>query len=141
MRLCLTLKRNLLLLLAFVFTLSGYSAQPAASLSTQTNLALPVPTTEPIPDLAKRMLLAYPKKIKKMAKVYGALVKKLKKKYGGDVMGTTILLAILMALGLGAVLYLLAHAGISGLLVTIISILGFVVIIYWAVKRIQENYY
>ena len=140
MRLRLILSRNLLLLLALLSTLCGYSAQPAAALSAPMNLALPAPTPEPMPKLAKRVLLAYPKKIKKMTKLYGTLVKKVKKKYGGDVMGTTILLALLMALGLGAVLYLLAHAGISGLLVTIISILGFVVIIYWAVRRIQENY-
>ena len=140
MRLCLTLQRNLLLLLALLFTLCGYSAQPAATPTAPLTLALPAPAPEPVPGLAKRVLLAYPKKVKKMARLYGALVKKVKKKYGGDVMGTTILLALLMALGLGAVLYLLAHAGISGLLVTIISILGFVVIIYWAVKRIQDNY-
>jgi hypothetical protein len=135
-----TLRRNLLLLLALLFTAYGYSAQaPEAGVATGARNN-PLPTAGPVPKVAKRVLLAYPKQVKKLAGKYMLLVKKLKKKYGGDVMGTTILLAILMALGLGAVLYLLAHAGISGLLVTIISIIGFAVIIYWAVKRIQDNY-
>ena len=63
----------------------------------------------------------------------------LKKRYQGNVVGSTILIAVLLALGVGAVLYLLAHAGISGLLVTILGIVAFAGIIYWAVRRIRWN--
>jgi hypothetical protein len=74
-----------------------------------------------------------------LARQYFLFYKKMKKKSQGGVVGSTILIALLMALGLGAITFLLSSAGISGIVVTILALAGLGFIIYWAVKRIRWN--
>lgn len=131
-----TLKRNLLFLLAIIFTLSLHSTVPSAPLPVTGGPANASPTTHVV---NKKLLGASFKQVKQAAKKYLLLVKQLKKKYQNDAVMSTVLIALLMAIGLGALIYLLSYAGISGILITAVGIVGFAVIIYWAVKRIRWN--
>jgi hypothetical protein len=132
-------KKPLLLLLAFLicFTLpNARAAVPVMEPVTPNAYLLPAP---PIVKGKKKGAFNYFKHVKQTVKKVGLFYKALKKRYQGNIVGSTILIAVLLALGVGAVLYLLAHAGISGLLVTILGVLAFAFIIYWAVRRIRWN--
>lgn len=139
MSLSTTLKRNLLLLLGLVVVLSARSARSSLSLSEPVAVITPKPTTLPALKGKKKGFFSYPKKVKQLARQYFLFYKKMKKKSQGGVVGSTILIALLMALGLGAIIFLLSSAGISGILITLLSLVGFGFIIYWAVKRIRWN--
>ena len=139
MSLSATLQRNLLLILGLVVTLSAHSAQSSLSVSEPVAILKPMPSATPTPKVRKTGLFAYPKKVKQLARQYFLLYKKAKKKSQGGVVGSTVLIALLMALGLGAIIFLLSSAGISGIIVTLLGLVGFGLIIYWAVKRIRWN--
>ena len=139
MSLSATLQRNLLLLLGLVVTFSAHSAQSSLSVSEPVAILEPMPSATPTPKARKTGFFAYPKKVKQLARQYFLLYKKAKKKSQGGVVGSTVLIALLMALGLGAIIFLLSSAGISGIVVTLLGLVGFGLIIYWAVKRIRWN--
>lgn len=132
-------KKPLLLLLAFLTSFlvpTVYAAVPVAEPVATNVTVLPAP---PIVKGKKKGAFNYLKHVKQTVKKVNLFYKALKKRYQGSIVGSTILIAVLLALGVGAVLYLLAHAGISGLLVTILGIVAFAGIIYWAVRRIRWN--
>ena len=134
-----TLQRNFLLILGLVVALSASSALPSLPVNEPPVALTPSPAVTPVPKAKKTGLFAYPKKVKQLAKQYFLLYKKMKKKSQGGAVGSTILIALLMALGLGGIIFLLSSAGISGIIVTLLGLVGFGLIIYWAVKRIRWN--
>jgi hypothetical protein len=139
MSLTVPLQRNLLLTLGLLVVLSAHSAQPSLSLPEPVAVLTPVSSVLPTPKAKKKGFFSYPKKVKQLAKQYFLFYKKMKKKSQGGVVGSTVLIALLMALGLGGIIFLLSSAGISGILVTLLALVGFGAIIYWAVKRIRWN--
>lgn len=136
MFLSILLKRNLLLLLGFIiaFTLQGTPAAAAPTLA-----AVPV-TASPVIKVEKKkggfLLL---KKVKQAVKNYILFAKSLRKKYQNDAIGSTILIALLLAIGLGAIIYLLSYLSVSGIVITAAGIVGFALIVIWAWRRIRWN--
>lgn len=136
MHLSTLLKRNLFILAALLMTLSLHSTQPSVPLS---RLEVPV-TPSPGVHMGKKKTSFFSfKKVKQLAKSYVLLIKNTRKKYQNDVMLSTILIALLLILGVGAVVYLLSYLGVSGGIVSILSVIGFAVVIWWAIRRIRWN--
>lgn len=136
MHLSTLLKRNLFFLLALLMTLSLHSTQPSAPLS---RMDAPVTPTPAVHVGKKKTSFFSLKKVKQLAKNYVLLIKSTRKKYQNDVVLSTILIALLLILGVGAVVYLLSYLGVSGGIVSVLSIIGIAVVIWWAIKRIRWN--
>jgi hypothetical protein len=131
-----TLKRNLFFLLALFAALTLHSTQPSAPLRPTGDPLNPTPAVKVV---NKKASFAFFKKVKQQLKKYVQFVRQWKKRYQNDVLMSTILIALLLALGVGVLIYLLAHAGISGIVVTALALVAIGLIIYWAVKRIRWN--
>lgn len=131
-----TLKRNLLLFLGFIiaFTLPSTPAAAAPTLS-----AVPL-TAPPAIKVEKKKggFLSF-KKVKQAVKNYVLFAKSLKKKYQNDAIGSTLLIALLLGLALGGIIYLLSYLSVSGILITGAAIVGFALIVIWAWRRIRWN--
>ena len=132
----LTLKRNLLLLIGFIIAFTLHSApvaRPAPLAS------VPV-TPSPVIKVEKKKASFFSlKKIKQAVKSYVLFAKSLKKKYQNDAVGSTILIALLLAAVLGGVIYLLSYLSVSGIVITAAGIVGFALILIWAWRRIRWN--
>lgn len=131
-----TLKRTLLFLIGLMIALSLYSAPvaPSAPLA-----AVPATTTPLLKKEPHKVAFLSFKEIKQAVKNYVRFAKGVKKKYRNDAIGSTILIALLMAIGLGAIIYLLSYASVSGILITGAAIVGFGLILWWAWRRIRYN--
>src|SRR5688500_7794272 len=104
-------KKSLFILLAFLLTIMPPNAQatvPVVEPATTSATVVPAP---PVVKGKKKGGFRYFKHVKQAVKKVTLFYTALKKRYQGNVVGSTILIAVLLALGVGAVLYLLAHAG------------------------------
>jgi uncharacterized membrane protein YoaK (UPF0700 family) len=131
-----TLKRTLLFLIGLMIALSLYSAPVAPSVP----LAAVPATTTPLrkKEPHKATFLSF-KVIKQAVKNYVRFAKGVKKKYRNDAIGSTILIALLLAGAMGGIVYLLSYLSVSGIVITSAAILGFGLILYWAWRRIRYN--
>ncbi|HEY1114150.1 MAG TPA: hypothetical protein VGE66_11345 [Chitinophagaceae bacterium] len=130
------LKRNLLLLFGFMIAFTLHSAPAAASLP----LASVPATAAPVIKVEKKKGAFFSlKKIRQAVKNYILFAKSLRKKYQNDAIGSTILIALLLAIGLGAIIYLLSYLSVSGIVITAAGIVGFALIVIWAWRRIRWN--
>jgi hypothetical protein len=132
-------KKPLVLLLAFFICFTVPNTHAAVPVTEPITPNANLGSNPPVVKGKKKGTFNYFTHVKKAVKKVSLFYKALKKRYQGNIVGSTILIAVLLALGVGAVLYLLAHAGISGLLVTILGVLAFAGIIYWAIRRIRWN--
>lgn len=135
MQLSTTLRRNLFFLLGLLLSLTLHSTQPAAAPGTTDP---PANATTPPRGVIKKASFFF-KKAKGLVKKYSLFIKSIRKKYQNDVMLSTIIIALLLILGVGAIVYLLSYLGVAGTVVTVLSIIAFAAIIFWAFRRIRWN--
>ena len=132
-----TFKRPLLFLVCLILSSALYSAQPKSVL-TQRNKPERSSFFSLFPERKKPFFLNAGK-MKLAVKHYSFFYKKLKKKYGRSMVGSTILIAVLALAALLLVLLLITQAGVSGFLLTAVGVIGFIAILFWAIRRIRRN--
>lgn len=136
MYLPLTLKRTLLFLTGLMIAFSLHSAPLAPAAPLASVLVTPSPVVKK--EHHKAALFSF-KKMKQAVKQYVLLAKAVKKKYRNDAIGSTLLIALLLAAALGGIIYLLSYLSVSGIVITGAAIVGLILIILWAWRRIRWN--
>lgn len=136
MSLSVPLKSNLLLFLGFMIAFVLHST-PAAATAPLAAVSVTVSPSAKVEKKKGKFLSI--KKIKAAVKQYVLFAKSLKKKYQNDAIGSTILIALLLGLALGGIIYLLSYLSVSGILITGAALVGFALIVIWAWRRIRWN--